>query len=166
MVMTGAHENHLFFGTLGICLVLLLEHSVTKWLWAAALAMMGVQLINILGFYGLGRNVVSASVPLMALSALWKSPILRTSAAIIDIGAFLIVMTFFARLVAPTIRRAYVPATVMASALVILYGAAMVERGRLAASPALGDGSENGRQSAPSTQTSRPTQIVSISSLR
>lgn len=148
MVMTGAHENHLFFGTLGMCLILLREHSIPKWVWAAVVTMMGVQVVNMMAFYGLGRNALSAAAPLAALTAVWKSPILRVSVSLVDIAAFLVLMAFWAKRIVPTIRRAYMPSGILALVLVVLYGGAVLERDRLAASPALGDAS--GRQVLPS----------------
>jgi hypothetical protein len=89
LLMTGAHENHLFLATIGFVAV-----HARSGLPGGGLIVFAVlcllSTLNLAGHYGLGRNVLSSGIAVSTLQAAWSLPWLRLLC-----GAFM-VLTFVA----------------------------------------------------------------------
>jgi hypothetical protein len=99
MTMTGAHENHLFFGLLGVPFVC----SVTSCRWTRAVtggyvALVFGQTLNIVAHYGLGSGAASSVWPIRSLMhALTGWPSFMWICLALTLTGWFVVFDFFWR---------------------------------------------------------------------
>jgi hypothetical protein len=94
MVMTSAHENHLFLAS--VFFIPLIGHSKKSIYKHALHLLLILQFLNIVGMYGLGENNLSENIGFIKL-AMWywnNFPILVLIGSFIAIGSFLVVLYF------------------------------------------------------------------------
>jgi hypothetical protein len=97
LLMTGAHENHLFLATIGFVAL----HASGR-LPRGGLAVFAVicllSTLNLVGHYGLGRNFLSSTAAVAVVQAAWSLPWLRLACGALMVLTFVAaVALFFAR---------------------------------------------------------------------
>lgn len=121
MVMSGAHENHLYLGMAGMVL-LAVRHDLPRHGLLLFTSFCTLATLNLVGHYALGQNPLSDTAPVFALSEAWKSTAFALTLGVLMIVTFLGALAAFFEDAGRTRRDAFVPVVLAVLLLAAVYG--------------------------------------------